>query len=186
MVNVKTLKLLNNLPDFMSRSENSNNFKLLNSFAPSFKELSDNVSVAKLRLSVVTANGQFLNSIGRFFGLNRRFGENDNDFRSRILAFFQTTVFSSSKIGLRNSLSNGLNVAVGDIEFSNVVGSPNVFDVIIYINPSTNTSVMDRLAGLVDNGKAAGVKFRSFEVLDKGGQLLTDIGFVDDENAFVM
>ncbi len=105
----KTERILENLPDFMPTEDSTNNYKFVHSFGTVFDELDDNVERLKSAIQLSTATGKSLDDIGRLFLLLRSGGESDEDFRVRILAFWQGYI----KGGIKQSLIDTLKSLTG-------------------------------------------------------------------------
>jgi len=102
----KTNKILNNLPDFMSTEDNSNNYKFIHSFGTTFDTLSANIDELKLSIQISTASGTKLDDLGKLFLLTRNGGENDSDFRVRILSFWEGYIQGGIKQSLIDTLKS--------------------------------------------------------------------------------
>ena len=75
-----TDKLLDNLPQHMSKDSDSNNYKFLNSLSSSLEDIDNNVSGVKDSIQINTSTGAYLDQLGRLFGLNRLTDETDINF----------------------------------------------------------------------------------------------------------
>jgi len=84
----KTYKVLNNLPQFFKKEENTTNYKFISSFEEDLEFAQDQINNLKRACQVRTAEGQELDDIGEIFVLPRNPGEVDSAYRDRIIGFW--------------------------------------------------------------------------------------------------
>jgi hypothetical protein len=154
-----TDKLLDNLPQHMSKDEDSNNYKFLKSFDPSLMDVDTNINGLKNSVQLNTTRGSYLDDIGRLFGINRATGESNINYRSRIKAFFQANLGGGSKPNMKDALANSFGVDEEDITIILNTEDSAIFHLEVLINQDVPLSVFDNALRIVDKTKAAGTFF---------------------------
>ena len=157
MVKTYTDKLLDNLPQHMSKDNASNNYKFMKSLDNTLDNIHININGLKTSIQLNTCTGQYLDDFGRLFSLTRTTGESDTIFRARIKAYFQGNLGGGSEPNMKASLANSLGISEDDITFTNPESA--VFYVTIAIDTSVDLSVFNNVSGIIEQQKAAGVFF---------------------------
>ncbi len=107
--------LMNSLPTFWLKDEDSNNFKFFSSFSPLFEDFSSNVAGLQSSIQISTASGDYLDDLAELFNLRREGDESDELFRNRILNYWNNYNRGGLVSNLVNILSSLLGILPSDI-----------------------------------------------------------------------
>lgn len=173
-------RLVDNLPKFLDKQPDSNNYKFLNSYSGSIRDFENSVRKLRFSLFIDSAEGVDLERVARLFGLNRLTGESDGAFRGRVKAFYQTVLKSGSRIGLKESISNALGVSTEDIIVIDV--DNNIFDLEISVDSESDLSIFDNISSIIYNVKGAGTFYNEFTVSSSDSVFLINISEVNSDD----
>ena len=114
----RVLKILEYLPSFWDKEVNSRTYNIIKAFADEFDywDLERLNLINEIRIN--SATGSYLNDIGKLYGLTRRSGETDSQYRARIKAFFPGYSGGGTKPGIKSALSSITEVPEVDITVS--------------------------------------------------------------------
>lgn len=106
-----TRNILGFIPTFYKKLESSNTYQLVYSISFSFQTFQENSAGLKESIQISTAVGTELDDIGELFLLTRITGESDEDYRARILGFWQGSIKGGTAEGLISLLQSILNIS---------------------------------------------------------------------------
>lgn len=155
MVEKTTLqKLLDNLPEFYSKDENTTTEQYMKSMALGLDDQNTQKDNMQDEVQIDTASAQYLDELGRIYRISRTPGETDTQFRARIKAYWPG--FSGG--GTIDAFKSTVNRITGISEDDVYVTEPDVMKVAvdtIYTEDTLNVqSIVEETLG---NIKAAGV-----------------------------
>lgn len=151
---IRIYNMLNELPNFRNKDENSNNYKFLNSVAIQLDEVETQSNNMTSEVYISTASNQYLDDLGNLFKLVRQENETDAEFRDRIKSHWNTYSWSGSNDGIKLALSEVLGTS------SSTVYITEYEPLKISVQVTITTSQIDMLTTLqstLNATKAAGV-----------------------------
>ena len=116
-----TLDILNQMPHWMNKSENSINYRMIVSIAEEMAAYSTEQDNLTLEIFLDTTTGANLDSFGKLFKLSRKSGESDTDFRGRIKAFWQQFTGGGTLESIKYGVSQLVGVDPEDITITEVL-----------------------------------------------------------------
>ena len=159
MVKTFTDKLLDNLPQHMTKDEDSNNYNFFKSLKSSLDNITININGTENSIQLNTATGAYLDAIGKLFSLNRTTNESDTNFRARIKAYFQANIGGGSKPNMKDALANSFGVPEENITVVISTVSSSIFHLEVLVTDTVPLEIFNNVLQIVDKTKAAGVYF---------------------------
>jgi hypothetical protein len=114
---VQAKNILNRLSNIFTSDPNSNLGSLIGAIGERLDAVDPNQTNLANQFSVSTATGEFLDMNGNDFGVNRRLGESDDDYRKRILAVVPIYTNGPTVPAISQIVQNFTGVAPMIIEF---------------------------------------------------------------------
>jgi hypothetical protein len=150
------LTLLENIPAFYNQDSDSNNYKILNSFAIELDSFITQKQKMQIAIFIDTAYGDDLDTLGRLFQLARLSNETDTAFRARIKSFWQTRVGAGTLDAIKTAVASlTTTLTPDDITIVETADKP-IINVNIPLNSETLT-ITQQIIDIVNDTKAAGV-----------------------------
>ena len=149
----KTTKVLNNLPHWLNKESDSNNYKFITSFDTELQDVDDEIIQLKQSIQISTAGGEDLDDIGNLFKLIRDSGESDTNFRTRIKAFWEGAVRGGIKEAITDVFESTTGLTSNDYTYNENADMTVTIDATI---PSFSVS-LPTVIDVLNDTKAAGV-----------------------------
>jgi len=149
--------IIRNLPGLIREGKNLNDWA--DAWNLEFNEIDNTVIAVKNAIQLSTATDLYLDDIGKLFSLSRNVGETDEEFRSRIKAFWPGFSGSGTEEDLKNVINRITGIAVNDIIITDIVD----MKILIEFNIGPNFNLIDTVKDLIFQNKAAGI-YPFFEI----------------------
>lgn len=178
----KIINLLDELPKYWNKSENSNIYKFLHSFATALQDYDDEKVAAELEIFLETSSGTYLDGIAELFRLRRKSNESDASLRTRIKSWFLGTGGG----GTVNSILNTIILSTG-ISKSDISINEDIMKVSANASIGFDGDTATVLANLAQDVKAAGV-FAIFNITSEFDDSVTvvDTPSITASNVFII
>lgn len=152
-------EMLDFLPTFWLKNENSNNYKFFQSFSEIIEDLSDNIDGLKASIQLSTATGTDLEKIASLFSIIRNVDETDTSLRGRIKSYWQNYNRGGLETNLINSFADALGLDSSKITVDDT-SIPMISQLFIDITDDMEYTYpsSEFLTQLVNGIKAAGTK----------------------------
>lgn len=140
-------------------SPSSPDGQLLDLFAYSYSDVAEAVQGAAAALDVSSAEGTFLDSLGRLMGISRRDGESDEVYRSRLLSAEQTglATYDGMLTYLRKKIGASVSLSANDEPYADAEGIPG-HSVAVYVPDSLSDVPDGDIAQAIWECKPAGIR----------------------------
>lgn len=140
-------------------SPSSPDGQLLDLFAYSYSDVAEAIQGAAASLDVSSAEGTFLDSLGRLMGISRRDGETDEVYRSRMLSAEQTglATYDGMLTYLRKEIGESVALSANDEPYADAEGIPG-HSVAVYVPDSLASVTDDQIAQAIWDCKPAGIR----------------------------
>lgn len=140
-------------------SPSSPDGQLLDLFAYSYSDVAEAIQGAAAALDVSSAEGAFLDSLGRLMGMDRRTDETDEVYRARLLSAEQTglATYDGMLTYLRDKVGESVSVTANDEPEATGAGVPG-HSVAVYVPDSLSSVTDDQIAQAIWDCKPAGIR----------------------------
>ena len=140
-------------------SPSSPDGQLLDLFAYSYSDVAEAVQGAAAALDVSSAEGTFLDSLGRLMGISRRDGESDEVYRSRLLSSEQTglATYDGMLTYLRKKIGASVSLSANEEPYADAEGIPG-HSVSVYVPDSLESVPDGDIAQAIWDCKPAGIR----------------------------
>lgn len=148
-------ELLDNLPEYMDKSEGKNIYNFIYSLSLSLETFNDNIDSLKSEIQIDTAQAQYLDDIGKLFTLLRKSDEVDASYRARIKTFISSYIGGGTIAALKQAVSDITDISTSEINVTEIDFMKVLLDVVL--NTDELIASASTISDSVDNTKAAGI-----------------------------
>jgi hypothetical protein len=148
-------KLLEELPEFYNKDNNTTTYQFLYSLAQEFETTENNITELHNNVFVDTSTGIYLNDLAKLFRIRRDGGETDDSLRARIKAHWAGVGGGGTLASIKSALSNAFSVpqefiTINESEFMKL-------GIIISTNEEVPDNVIDAMNEMLKKSVAAGI-----------------------------
>jgi len=152
---IYTNSILEDLPNWWVKDEDTNNYKFVSSFEVEFTTLDVNLTGFKNSWQVNNATGDELEKIAEKYDLVRNQYDTDDSFRAKIKSYLATLSGKGSTNDIKSIISFFTGLETSDITIVDI--RTMVINIDIAITATTDIIILAEIVNIVPNIKAAGV-----------------------------
>jgi len=180
---VYTQDILNNLPDWWKKDEDSNNYKFVSSFETTFETTNNALTSFKEGWQINTATGTDLDKIAKKYNLIRTQYDTDISFRAKIKSYLNVLSGKGTMTDIQNILSFFTGLDADDITVTEV--REMVFSISIAVDKDTDLNILADIVNIVPRIKAAGTYCLRIDYTSKNGIFLTNLSKTNNDDKIV-
>ena len=174
-------KILRSIPEYLRDGTN------INIFVDAINREIELLEVAALdvksKIQIETATGDYLNDIGKLFGLSRQANETDDLFRSRISSHLNSLNSSGAASDIELALSSGLGIPIDDVAVTD--GTLLKMVITIQVDDDSILEIFNNVCNIVTSSKAAGVCVEDTVFESRGGLFRTNLSKYNGDDLII-